>query len=143
MQLMPMPKHSFASFLDSEDDSNGKEPAVPFHWFYHRFESHGQSTAPVDVTRVYADLLEQATRVGEGRSQHAADAAPGAACPHNMILTRRWMLVLPRRRAAVNKEAGANAIGMLGVIAVGTRKEMDHWVRLGLTEGLRQLGVAK
>jgi ATP adenylyltransferase/5',5'''-P-1,P-4-tetraphosphate phosphorylase II len=139
MQLMPMPQQSFASFLDCEDDT--KEPAVPFCWFYHRFESHGQFTTPVDVVKVYVDLLEQATRVGAGRSQHAI--APGAACPHNMILTRRWMIVLPRRQAAINKEAGANAMGMLGVIAVGTRKEMDGWVRLGLTDGLRLLGVPK
>lgn len=43
----------------------------------------------------------------------------------------------------VNKEAGVNAIGMLGYIAVATRKEIDNWIQLGLTDSLRELGVAK
>jgi ATP adenylyltransferase len=49
-----------------------------------------------------------------------------------MILTTRWMVVLPRRWGAINKEAGVNSLGMLGVIAVATTKE-----------SLAQPGVAK
>jgi hypothetical protein len=52
-------------------------------------------------------------------------------CPHNMILTKGWMVVLPRRRAAVNKEAGVNALGMLGYIAVATDNEILNWVSAG------------
>ncbi|TPX20296.1 hypothetical protein DIZ76_016184 [Coccidioides immitis] len=138
LQLMPMPEHSLAAFLDSED---GKEPNVPFQWFYHRLKS--QHVTPPSLTTVYADLLRQATGVGEGRFEHAGNTQPGAACPHNMILTNRWMLVLPRRRGSINKEAGVNAMGTLGLIAVATKNEIDNWVRLGLTEALRELGVPK
>ena len=138
MQLMPMPGNSFAAFLDSED---GKEPSVPFHWFYRRFES--QHVTPADLTEVYTNLLKEVTRVGKGRSQHADSAPPGAACPHNMILTNRWMIVLPRRQAGINKEAGANAMGMLGYIAVATQNEINNWVRLGLKETLSKLGVSR
>ncbi|KAK0725124.1 hypothetical protein B0H67DRAFT_481100 [Lasiosphaeris hirsuta] len=140
IQLMPMPNDSFASFLDSEA---GEEPDVAFHWFYRRFPSSRGPVTPIEVTRVYTSLLEQATRVGQGRSENAAEAPPEAACPHNMILTRRWIVVLPRQRAAINKEAGANALGMLGVIAVATKGEMDGWLRLGLMESLKLLGVPK
>lgn len=45
--------------------------------------------------------------------------------------------------SAINKEAGVNAIGMLGYIAVATQKEIDNWIQLGLTDSLRELGVAK
>lgn len=138
MQLMPMLEDSFAAFLDSED---GKEPSVPFHWFYHRFDSY--QISPANLTKIYNDLLKQATEVGEGRSEHADKAPVGAACPHNMILTKRWIIVLPRRRGAITKEAGANAIGMLGLIAVATKDEINDWLRLGLTEVLRELGVPK
>ncbi|RKL21827.1 hypothetical protein BFJ68_g2139 [Fusarium oxysporum] len=96
-----------------------------------------------DLVTVYSDLLKQATKVGEGRSEHAHSSPPGAAVPHNFLLTQRWMVVLPRRRAAVNKEAGANAIGMMGVVAVATQSEIDGWIRLGSAAALTELGVPK
>lgn len=138
MQLMPMPKDSFASFLDYPD---GKEPSVPFMWFYHRFDD-GPLMAS-HAFSIYNDLLKRASDAGRGLGQHADSMPPGAACPHNVIFTKRWMVVLPRRRAGINKEAGANAMGMLGYIAVATEKEIDTWVRLGLRKTLAQLGVAK
>ena len=139
LQLMPEPENSFAAFLDSKD---GEEPNnVPFQWFYHRLDT--RHVTPANLTKVYNDLLKQATVVGEGRSEHAATMPRGAACPHNMVLTKRWMVLLPRRRAAINKEAGVNAIGMLGYIAVATKNEIDNWIRLGLTDSLRELGVPK
>jgi ATP adenylyltransferase len=138
LQLIPTPRNSFASFLDFKEE---EEPGVPFQWFYHRFDS--QHVTATELIRVYTALLKQATAEGEGRSEHAATALPNAACPHNMILTKRWMVVLPRRRAAINKEAGVNALGMLGYIAVATENEINNWIRLGLTDSLRELGVPK
>lgn len=138
MQLVPMPKDSFASFLDCVD---GKEPSVPFMWFYHRFEDDFLTASY--AFSIYNDLLKRASEAGRGLGQHADSMPTGAACPHNVIFTKRWMVVLPRRRAGVNKEAGANAMGMLGYIAVATETEIDTWVRLGLRKSLGQLGVAK
>jgi ATP adenylyltransferase/5',5'''-P-1,P-4-tetraphosphate phosphorylase II len=138
MQLIPKPKDSFASFLDGHVV---KEPNVPLRWFYHHF---GHSKPDVnDLVNVYSNLLKQATEVGEGRSEHADSSPPGAAVPHNFLLTQEWMIVLPRRRAAVNKEAGANAVGMMGVIAVATQNEIDNWIRLGPATTLAELGVPK
>lgn len=139
MQLIPTPAHSFAAFLDTE--GGGKEPNVPFRWFYRRFGS--QNVTPAQLMNAYTDLLEQATKVGQGLSEHAGASPPEAACPHNLVFTKRWMVLLPRRRAGVNKEAGANSIGMLGVIAVATRNEVNTWIRLGPTNTLRELGVPK
>ncbi|KAG7416851.1 Diadenosine 5',5'''-P1,P4-tetraphosphate phosphorylase 2 [Fusarium oxysporum f. sp. rapae] len=138
MQLIPKPKDSFASFLDAD---GAKEPNVPFQWFYHHF---GHSKPDMDdLVNVYNDLLKQTTRVGEGQSDHADSSPPGATVPHNFLLTQRWMIVFPRRRVAVNKEAGANAIGMMGVIAVATQDEIDNWIRLGPATALAELGVPK
>lgn len=138
MQLIPMPKNSLAAFLDTED---GREPSVPFEWFYRRFDY--QQATPASLATVYTELLQQATRVEGGRSEHADSAPPGAACPHNMILTKRWIIVIPRRRAGINKEAGANAMGMIGHIATATQEEINNWVRLGPTEILKGLGVPR
>ncbi|KAL6790937.1 ATP adenylyltransferase domain-containing protein [Trichoderma sp. SZMC 28012] len=140
MQLIPKPPHSFADFLDNEA-SSGSPPKVPFHWFYQRIDV--ANTDAKGLTEVYTNLLQQATAVGQGLAQHADSAPLGAACPHNFIMSKRWMIVIPRRRAGINKEAGANALGMLGVIAVATRAEIDNWIRLGLSESLRELGVPK
>ncbi|KAJ5375502.1 hypothetical protein N7517_007508 [Penicillium concentricum] len=134
MQLMPLPANSFAAFLDSSDEA---EPKVPFEWFYRRFE--GEVT-PAVLFGAYRDLLGEATKAA---GDHTASAPAGAVCPHNMILTKRWMIVLPRRRGGINKEAGVNSLGMLGVIAVATTREIDNWVRLGLTESLAEVGVPK
>ncbi|KAL6691303.1 ATP adenylyltransferase domain-containing protein [Trichoderma pleuroticola] len=140
MQLIPKPPHSFADFLDNEASSDSP-PKVPFHWFYQRVDV--ANTDARGLTKVYANLLQQATAVGQGLAEHADSAPLDAACPHNFILSKQWMIVIPRRRAGINKEAGANALGMLGVIAVATRAEMENWIRLGLSESLRELGVPK
>ncbi|EHK20458.1 uncharacterized protein TRIVIDRAFT_48895 [Trichoderma virens Gv29-8] len=137
MQLMPLPADGFAAaFLNS---NAVKEPRVPFQWFYHRFVD--RPITPATLASIYARLLQQATEAWENS---AGDAVPdGEACPHNMAFTSRWMVVIPRRRAAVNKEAGVNSLGMLGVIAVATEREIDNWVRIGLIKSLMELGVAR
>lgn len=138
MQLMPKPENSFANFLENE---SVKEPNVPFQWFYQRLDSNQVSSNSVYL--IYQGLLEQATKASEDRRQDASNVPKDAACPHNMILTKNWIVILPRRRGAINKEAGVNALGMLGVIAVATQNEIDNWAKLGLTDGLRELGFPK
>lgn len=136
MQLMPLPANSFASFLDTDSS----EINVPFRWFHQRFEN--QPPNPQEVLEVYTRLLSQATKAWE-LSDHIENTIPGAACPHNMILTKRWIIVLPRRKGAINKESGANSLGMLGIIAVATEQEIHNWQQLGLSKALRELGVPK
>ncbi|EPS28964.1 hypothetical protein PDE_03910 [Penicillium oxalicum 114-2] len=137
-QLIPTPKGTLASFLDM--DGEASEPAIPFRWFYRKFKS--SNVTEQDLQSTYAALLEQATQVGAGLSEHAQEAPPGAACPHNMIMTRRWMIVIPRRRAALSKAVATNALGMLGYFAVATEDEVDEWRRQGVTDALRKFGVS-
>ena len=138
MQLIPKPKDSFAAFLDDKD---GKVPNVPFQWLHHRFNFSDMS--PEGLLSIYHDLLRKATEVGAGLSENAKKLPPGAVIPHNMLVTKNWMVVLPRRRAAINKEAGANALDMVGVIAVATQKEIDNWINIGPAKALAELGVPK
>ncbi|KAE8418063.1 ATP adenylyltransferase-domain-containing protein [Aspergillus pseudocaelatus] len=138
VQLIPTPPKLFASFLDSKDS---QPPRVPFECFYRRLNPHDPT--PERWLEIYNHLLEQSTNKGRGLSENFGKAPPDAACPHNFILTKRWMVVFPRQRAAINKEAGVNAIGMLGHIVVATQNEIDDWIRLGPTNALRELGVAK
>lgn len=138
MQLMLLPKNTFAAFLDSD---NGKEPHMPFYWFHRRLQT--QHVDPDRLSNIYQELLVESSKVSAGGFEHASERLPDAVCPHNMVLIKRWMMVIPRRRAGINKQAGANAIGMLGHIAIATHKEIDGWKRLGLTSVLAELGVPK
>ncbi|KAJ6787505.1 hypothetical protein PWT90_02268 [Aphanocladium album] len=139
MQLMPLPADSFASFLDSAD---GAEPNVPFQWFYQRF-SESSSTTADEVVEIYQKLLEQAAAAIGTCQELETDKFPSAACSHNVILTTRWIVVIPRRRPSVRGESGANAMGMLGYIAVSSQSDIDKWMDQGLSNLLRQLGVPK
>ncbi|CEJ60709.1 hypothetical protein PMG11_09272 [Penicillium brasilianum] len=139
MQLIPTPEGTFASFLDS--DGKEPEPPFPFQWFHHRFES--EDITSQQLTGIYKKLIKQATEIGGGLSEHAHNAPLGAACPHNLIMTKRWMIVVPRLRAAITQGVAANAMGMLGYIAVATEDEVEKWIRTGPTYALRELGVSR
>ncbi|KAJ5485264.1 hypothetical protein N7539_005252 [Penicillium diatomitis] len=139
MQLIPTPPGTLASFLDGDEGSS--EPVVPFYWFYHRFTSSDVKVE--DLQEIYTRLLEQATSVGDGLSEHAQEAPPDAACPHNVIMSRRWMIVIPRRRAALSKAIATNALGMLGYFAVATQGEVYEWKQVGVTGTLEKFGVSK
>ncbi|KAG5775491.1 hypothetical protein H9Q73_010833 [Fusarium xylarioides] len=49
----------------------------------------------------------------------------------------------PQAKSGCQQEAGANAIGMVGFIAVATQGEIDNWLRIGLATALAELGVPK
>lgn len=137
VQLMPLPASGFA--VDFLNSSSTEEPKLPFEWFYHRFED--SATAYSKGAEIYLHLLQQATETWE--TSTGKNVPDGQACPHNVAFTSRWIVVIPRRSAAVNKQAGVNSLGMLGVIAVATEKEIDNWVKLGLTNSLKELGVPR
>ncbi|KAG5745736.1 hypothetical protein H9Q69_011914 [Fusarium xylarioides] len=137
LQLMPLPASGFAVDFLNSDTTN--EPKVPFEWFYHKFEDNVATAS--QATEIYLQLLQQATEAWKAST--GKDIPDGHACPHNVAFTSRWIVVIPRRKAAVNKEAGVNSLGMLGVIAVATEKEIENWVKLGLTNSLRELGVPR
>ncbi|KAM0350545.1 hypothetical protein ACHAPU_003028 [Fusarium lateritium] len=137
LQLMPLPAAGFAvDFLNSNSE---QEPKVPFEWFYHKFE--GSIPTSLSLVETYDRLLQQATAVW--KDSKGQDVSDEFACPHNVVFTARWMVIIPRRRAAINEKAGVNSLGMLGIIAVATESEIDAWKRLGMTDSLKELGIAK
>lgn len=59
---------------------------------------------------------------------------------YNTILTKDWMLLIPRRHHG-RDGVEANAVGMMGMVWVRGEEEREGWNRLGMTEHLRWLGV--
>jgi ATP adenylyltransferase len=132
LQMIPLPGKSFASFLDEE---GGEEPEVSFQWFWKRLGE--REVTPDALKEEYDDLLERATKSFPQKE----DGPDGGVCPHNFLLTKRWMLVIPRREWGISKEAGVNAVGMIGVMPCSTQSEMNSWIEAGVSKSLAEVGV--
>jgi ATP adenylyltransferase len=128
MQGLVGPPTAFDLFTGGDVEST----KIPFAYFAHNF-TFGFSSTPVgELLSIYENLLAQ-TRSVLGASE--TDVAP-----HNVILWRDWMILVPRRKAAVER-ASANAAGMLGSIWVPDRSGVDEWLSLGCKNVLLELGV--
>ncbi|KAF2874868.1 hypothetical protein BDV95DRAFT_563804 [Massariosphaeria phaeospora] len=127
LQGLRGPPEAWDVFVSQDEEERGK---VPFRFFSHRFvDGFG---AVDELVGVYEGLLKSAREVlGKGESE---------ACPHNVVLWKDGIVVIPRRAAAVGK-ASANAAGMMGSNWVPDQQSVDEWTRLGCRHVLSELGV--
>jgi ATP adenylyltransferase/5',5'''-P-1,P-4-tetraphosphate phosphorylase II len=112
---------------------------APYKYFFSRIPEHHPGTASRARTifQTYTSLLVQAAHL---LSVPLCNKASGAAPPHNMVMTRDWILVIPRRRGYWNG-AAANAAAMMGLVWVSSDEQMHLWRRLGPARVLAELGV--
>lgn len=114
---------------------------VPFKYFLEHFPQtwlSNEDGAPPEekageLTEMYRRLLKKAA------------AALGIAdieehIPHNVILVKEWIMVIPRRGGKVGGSA-VNAASMIGLVWVKSEKELQEWQRLGIDESLVRFGV--
>ncbi|KAE8351974.1 hypothetical protein BDV28DRAFT_136013 [Aspergillus coremiiformis] len=130
MQGLRGPPRAFDLFVQDPENATS---TVPFRYFVHRFDQGFRGTSAADLVGIYGSLLGCARRVS-GLSD--ADDV----CPHNVVLWRDTMIVIPRRNAC-QERASANAAGMLGSVWVAQRDIVDNWMQLGVRNVLQQLGV--
>jgi ATP adenylyltransferase/5',5'''-P-1,P-4-tetraphosphate phosphorylase II len=131
MQGLLGPPRAFESFVRRE-----KQAQVPFHHFAHHFAGGFEEISAPDLLETYLKLLDEA-RQSLGLLQS------NQPCPHNVVLWKGCILVIPRRSAVVGSHASANAAGMLGSIWISDKDQVDEWLRLGCRTVLQQLGVAR
>lgn len=156
LQAMPLPDGTFARIFDEESGVKGGDE-IPYLYFLHRYDEAVEVTAE-ELKRIYDDLLSQATKVYENEEkevQHKEDQDQNgeepngeekeqeAVIPHNMLMTSKWIVVIPRRKAGVLETEGVNAIGMLGYIAVSKAERVDKYKEIGMKKAFGQLGVPK
>jgi ATP adenylyltransferase len=72
-----------------------------------------------------------------GLSKHGETRQSG---PYNLLLTRRWMLLVPRSRERV-ASISVNALGFAGSLFVGERAQLNTVRRLGPMSVLRAVGL--
>ncbi|KAJ8603172.1 hypothetical protein MRB53_042225 [Persea americana] len=70
------------------------------------------------------------------------ESGQGIIIPHNMILTKDWIMTLPRREAGVGA-ATANSAGMLGLVWVPRKEVVELWREIGPTRVLESVGVPR
>ncbi|MCJ1332245.1 hypothetical protein MMC10_008937 [Thelotrema lepadinum] len=114
---------------------------VPYKYFIHRLDRHdsadesqGQFQASL-LKMVYDGLLAQSANALGVRGSNDS-----VVVPHNVVMTREWMMVIPRRRAGLDG-ATANTAGMLGMVWVNDQAQLEGWMRLGPAKVLAELGV--
>lgn len=127
-------KHMHILPCDDKDAATGI-PSVesqlnnfPFQFFWRRVD-FGEDSLP----QIYHKLLADA--------RDALNLTPSAICPHNAILTRTWLMVIPRRSKDFHGLT-SNGAGMIGSVWLQNEAQLEKWTHLGPANVLSHLGVA-
>jgi ATP adenylyltransferase/5',5'''-P-1,P-4-tetraphosphate phosphorylase II len=138
VQIIPRPtESSFRLFPDRNDDEN--EVAVPYVYFLHRFKSEELQAEPSTTEHIYSVYISLLDKARECLGISLADV--NAAVPHNAILVKDWIMVIPRRSGNF-KGLMANGAGMLGMPTVSTSDQLRRWQDEGPARALAKLGIA-
>ena len=130
MQLFPCPS-DFTLFPDSSPEEIAKVPYV-----YALFRFRPSSLGADNSSNIFEDYLS-----GLQRARVALGIRQGEDVPHNVVIVREWILVIPRRKAGAGG-VSANTAGMMGLVWIGSEDEMSQWKRIGASNILSKLGVA-
>ena len=129
MQLFPRPL-DFVLFPDRLPNENVK---VPYEYdIIRRSPSSSIADTTAHIFSTYLSCLQRARAIRGLRE--------GEHVPHNVVMVRDWFLVIPRRTACVGSMS-ANAAGMMGLVWVGSREELEDWRRAGECSVLKEMGV--
>lgn len=124
-----------ACFILMAKDAIGAEimsgyPGVPFLHFVLKLSA---ADGPEERLRTYQKLLSEVRHV---------QARFGGGPDYNVIMTREWMCLIPRRHGGKDG-IGTSALGMLGVVWVADKRERDAWTVLGLEKHLEYMGYPR
>ena len=108
---------------------------VTYRYFLHYFESP-ESMQSTSVRRLYLAMLRRCTRILWIDEEDRA-----TLCPHNMVLTRQWIIMI-HRRTNDYQGVGANACGRRGLPMMSSQETQQEWIDVGPAKILSELGVA-
>ena len=112
---------------------------APYKYFVQRINDQSDrldgENWVTSLKSTYDELLAQSVSESGIRG-----TGPGIVVPHNMVMTREWIMVIPRRRAGIGR-ALANSAGMLGMVWVSDEAQLQDWMQAGPANVLSELGV--
>jgi ATP adenylyltransferase len=114
---------------DAGRDGATSIPALPFPHAFRRLDPRTCEAA--SLLDAYFALLAAA-----GLHVIASDAGARASSPYNLLATRRWMLVVPRRQECF-ETISVNALGFAGSLFVRDDAELETLRRAGPMQALR------
>ncbi|KAJ4295549.1 hypothetical protein N0V90_007562 [Kalmusia sp. IMI 367209] len=132
MQLLPHPgRKEFELFPDLFKSGSGtnKKEDIQIHQdvpFQHAFQALPLAVNAEALVKVYKRLRDHLSL-----DTHA---------PHNVILVKRWMMVIPRRTGRIG-EMAANAAAMVGMVWMTKEHEYDLWTEADPMLLLPQFGL--
>lgn len=112
-------------------------PALPFAHAFARLDS-AAGTATARAALALYDTMRAALGIGATKG----DGTTQQSAPYNLLLTRRWMLLVPR---SVESAAGisVNSLGFAGSFFVRDTEQMETLQRVGPMSVLAGVGLAR
>ncbi|MBN3751372.1 phosphorylase [Paraburkholderia sp. Tr-20389] len=113
----------------------GRVPGLPFR---HAFARLALDDAPPDAAAHTALACYRALLDAAGIGAGEVDGEPCHATPYNLLVTRRWMLLVPRSMERV-EGVSVNALGFAGSLFVRDAAHLELIERLGPMNVLRRV----
>ncbi|KAJ5163527.1 uncharacterized protein N7500_005357 [Penicillium coprophilum] len=138
LQVIPAPgkREGYDEGFKFFPDDTASKTGPSFVHFLQRFEdSTGCVGNGEHLLEIYQSLLHQA----RGALGLLTEDVP---CPHNFILTRRWMMVIPRRAKEFHGIT-ANSAGMMGSVYIWNHDQLNAWKDIGPMKVLAGLGLPR
>lgn len=128
------PGTGFRFFPDVSDHNSTIN--VPYVYFL-EYLQHEKLDDVDDILRIYRNAIRNCRKI-LGIEEDDEETV----CPHNMILTKDWLLVIPRRTGAY-KGVMVNAAGMMGLPTMSNKDLFAIWTNIGPRKALAEFGVAR
>lgn len=146
LQLVPLPLGGaelpvpIAPLLDAARGMRGicRVPGLPFLHAFTRLRATmfvRNTRAPENLHRLYHDMLDASGLLGV-----AAGGRMRQSAPYNLLLTRDWMLLVPRSRECFDG-ISVNALGFAGSLFVRNDEQLQAVKRVGPMAVLRGVAV--
>jgi ATP adenylyltransferase len=114
---------------------------LPFRNAFSLLEGFGDEVGAAErLEELYAAQLA-AIGVVDAEARRAANDEPLRPAPYNLLVTRRWMLAVPRLRERFGT-ISINALGFAGSLFVQDEEEMQDLREAGPMRALRAVSVA-
>ncbi|CAB3668528.1 ATP adenylyltransferase family protein [Trinickia soli] len=145
MQVVPLPLGDSGQSLPiaplieaaSFDGPVGTLPGLPFGHAFARLEPASIAQAAAQALDRYRLLLDAA-----GLRSIVVDGRPHQSTPYNLLMTPRWMLLVPRS-AECAAGIPINSLGFAGSLFVRNAEQFDELRQIGPMTALCRVGVAR
>lgn len=133
--IAPLPIEPLLRFAQM-DDMIGTIPRLPFRHAFAAMDSdwtNPEKDSGASLHSCYRKLLTAA-----GLSVDATASSHALTAPYNLLVTRRWMLVVPRSQKCF-EGISINALGFAGAFLVKDRQQLDTLRKFGPMTALQHV----